>query len=146
MSDSLKDGRSLRTFNVIEDFNREYLAIDVDFSLPFKRVIRSLEKVIEWRGKPCALRCDNGPEYISLELIEWTTMTKITLLYIQPGKPTKNAYVERINGTARREWFELSILKISSMPNYWQLNGNGLAIMNDRIQQLVAYLLGSCCS
>jgi len=71
MSDSLKDGRSVRTFNVIDDFNRECLTIDVDFSLPTRRVIRSLERIIEWRGKPSALRCDNRPEYISQDLIEW---------------------------------------------------------------------------
>ncbi|MFT5810459.1 MAG: putative transposase [Rubritalea sp.] len=68
MSDSLKDGRSLRTFNVIDDYNRECLTIDVDFSLPTKRVIRSLKQVVEWREKSNAIRCDNGPEYISQEL------------------------------------------------------------------------------
>jgi len=93
MSDSLKDGRSVRTFNVIDDFNRECLTIDVDFSLPTQRVIRSLERIIEWRGKPSALRCDNGPEYISQDPIEWANQEQITLLYIQPGKPTQNAYV-----------------------------------------------------
>jgi putative transposase len=111
MSDSLKDGRSLRTFNVVDDFNRECLTIDVDFSLPTKRVIRSLEQIIEWRGKPSELRCDNGPEYVSQDLVDWTTKHKITLLYIQPGKPTQNAYVERFNGTARREWLELNIFE-----------------------------------
>ena len=69
MSDSLSDGRSLRTFNVIDDFNPEGLGIEVDFSLPSGRVIRALEQIIEWRGKPQALGCDNGPEYISQELI-----------------------------------------------------------------------------
>jgi putative transposase len=65
MSDSLQDGKSFRSFNVIDDYNRESLCIDVDYSLPAARVIRSLEPVIEWRGKPVAIRCDNGPEYIS---------------------------------------------------------------------------------
>ena len=111
MSDSLKDGRSLRTFNVIDDYNRECLTIDVDFSLPTKRVIRSLKQVIEWRGKPNAIRCDNGPEYISQELIDWTTKEQITLLYIQPGKPTQNSYVERFNRTARQEWLELNLFE-----------------------------------
>jgi len=60
MSDSLIDGRSLRTFNVLDDFNREGLAVDVDLSLPSARVIRSLKRIIEWRGKPLAIRCDNG--------------------------------------------------------------------------------------
>ena len=78
-----------------------------DFSLPRERVIRSLERIIEWRGKPLALRCDNGPEYISHKLIDWTNQKQITLLYIQPGKPTQNAYVERFNRTVRHEWLDL---------------------------------------
>lgn len=109
MSDSLSDGRSLRTFNVIDDYNREGLAIEVDLSLPSARVIRALEQVIEWRGKPKAIRCDNGPEYISQELINWSVKQQITLLYIQPGKPTQNAYVERFNRTVRHEWLDLNI-------------------------------------
>jgi putative transposase len=68
MSDTLNEGRSIRTFNVIDDFNREGLWVYVDLSLPSARVIRSLEQIIEWRGKPLAIRCDNGPEYISQTL------------------------------------------------------------------------------
>lgn len=107
MSDSLNDGRTIRTFNVIDDYSREGLAIDVDLSLPSARVIRSLEQVIEWRGKPSAIRCDNGPEYIAQCLIDWANEHQITLLYIQPGKPTQNAYVERFNRTVRHEWLDL---------------------------------------
>jgi putative transposase len=69
MHDQLSDGRSFRLFNVIDDFNREGLGIEVDFSLPAERVIRSLNQIIEWRGKPKTIRCDNGPEYISSTLI-----------------------------------------------------------------------------
>ena len=83
MSDSLIDGRRFRTFNVLDDFNREGPGIDVDLSLPSARVIRSLEQIIEWRGKPLAIRCDNGPEYISQTLEDWTMKHHITLLYIQ---------------------------------------------------------------
>ena len=79
MSDSLADGCSWRTFNVIDDYNREGLAIDVDLSMPSTRVIRSLEQ--------------------------------ITLLYIQPGKPTQNAYVERFNRTARHEWLNMHMFE-----------------------------------
>lgn len=107
MSDQLKDGRSLRTFNVIDDYNREGLGIEVGLSLPSARVIRALEQVIEWRGKPASIRCDNGPEYISQMLVEWANRHRITLLYIQPGKPTQNAYIERFNRTARHEWLDL---------------------------------------
>ena len=69
MHDQLSDGRSFRLFNVIDDFNREGLGIEVDFSLPAARVIRSLEQIIEWRGRPSVIRCDNGPEYISAALL-----------------------------------------------------------------------------
>lgn len=109
MSDSLIDGRTLRTFNVIDDYNREGLAIDVDLSMPSLRVIRSLEQVIEWRGKPTAIRCDNGPEYLSGELVTWANKHKITILYIQPGKPTQNAYVERFNRMVRHEWLNMHV-------------------------------------
>jgi len=107
MSDSLGDGRRFRTFNVLDDYNREGLGIDVDFSLPSIRVIRALEQIIEWRGKPLAIRCDNGPEYISQQLVDWTNQRQITLMYTQPGKPTQNAYVERFNRTVRHEWLDM---------------------------------------
>ena len=61
MHDQLSDGRSIRLFNVIDDFNREGLGIEVDFSLPSERVIRSLDRIIEWRGKPATIRCDTAP-------------------------------------------------------------------------------------
>ena len=102
MSDSLIDGRSFRTFNVLDDFNREGLAVDADLSLPSTRVIRLLERIIEWRGKPLPIRCDNGPKYISQTLKNWANQQQINLLYIQPGKPTQNAYIERFNRTARQ--------------------------------------------
>jgi len=104
MHDQLSDGRSYRLFNVIDDYNREGLGIEVDFSLPAERVIRSLDQIIEWRGKPIAIRCDNGPEYISGALQEWAEKRRIRLEYIQPGKPQQNAYIERYNRTVRYDW------------------------------------------
>jgi putative transposase len=109
MSDALADGRKIRTFKVIDDYNREGLAIDVDLSLPSARVIRALEQVIEWRGKPAAIRCDNGPELLSGPLIAWANKNRITMLYIQPGKPTQNAYIKRFNRTARHEWLDMHL-------------------------------------
>jgi len=104
MHDQLADGRSIRLFNVIDDFNREGLGIEVDFSLPSERVIRSLERIIEWRGKPTRIRCDNGPEYVSVALTAWTQQQGIRLEFIQPGKPQQNAYIERYNRTVRYDW------------------------------------------
>ena len=104
MHDQLADGRSIRLFNVIDDYNREGLCIDVDFSLPALRVIRSLEQVMEWRGKPKIIRCDNGPEYASSALMSWAEKRHIKLQFIQPGKPQQNAYIERYNRTVRYDW------------------------------------------
>lgn len=104
MHDQLEDGRSSRLLNVIDDFNREALCIEVDFSLPSERVIRTLNQIIAWRGKPQVIRSDNGPEYISLQIQDWAKRISIKLDYIQPGNPQQNAYVERFNRTLRYEW------------------------------------------
>jgi putative transposase len=100
MHDQLSDGRSIRLFNVIDDFNREGLGIEVDFSLPSECVIRSLEYIMEWRGSPARIRCDNGPEYVSAALMAWASRRSIQVEFIQPGKPQQNAYVERYNVSA----------------------------------------------
>ncbi|SHN26563.1 putative transposase [Duganella sacchari] len=104
MHDQLADGRSIRLFNVIDDYTREGLGIEVDFSLPAERVIRSLDRIIEWRGKPLVIRCDNGPEYISAVTMSWAARRGIRIDFIQPGQPQQNAYVERYNRTARYDW------------------------------------------
>ena len=119
MHDSLSDGRSFRLFNVIDDFNREGLGIEVDFSLPAERVIRSLDRIIEWRGRPKSIRCDNGPEYISQALKTWAGKHGIQLRYIQPGNPQQNAYVERYNRTVRYDWLNQTIFEsISSVQDF----------------------------
>lgn len=104
MHDQLADGRSIRLFNVIDDFNREGLEIEVGFSLPSERVIRSLERIMEWRGRPDRIRCDNGPEYVSGALMAWASRRGVELEFIQPGKPQQNAYIERYNRTVRYDW------------------------------------------
>jgi putative transposase len=95
MADRLGDGRAFRLLNFLDDYNREGLGIEVDFSLSAERVIRSLNRIIEWRGKPKSIRVDNGPEYISGKLLEWAAKRNITIQHIQPGKPQQNAYIER---------------------------------------------------
>jgi len=104
MHDQLSDGRSFRVLNIIDDYNREALGIEIDFSLPSERVIRALKQIIEWRGRPLAIRCDNGPENISGAIQNWAQQTGIAFQYIQPGKPQQNAYIERFNRTVRYEW------------------------------------------
>lgn len=104
MHHNLENGKPYRLFNVIDDFNREGLGIEIDFSLPAERVVRTLNQIIEWRGKPRSIRCDNGPEYVSKLLARWAEQNNIKLLFIQPGKPQQNAYIERYNRTVRYDW------------------------------------------
>ncbi len=124
MADRLTDGRQFRLLNVLDDFNREGLGIEVDFSLPAERVVRSLNQIIEWRGTPLAIRVElsviaplvrattgDGPEYISSTLMIWAEKQGIALNHIQPGKPQQNAYVERYNRTVRHEWLDLYIFE-----------------------------------
>jgi putative transposase len=103
MHDNLTDGRAYRSLNVIDDFNRELLCAEIDLSLPASRVIKALNQIIEWRGKPQAIRSDNGPEYISQKLANWAAKQGITLWFTQPGNPQQNAYIERFNRTMRYE-------------------------------------------
>jgi putative transposase len=130
MSDSLCDGRRFRLLNIIDDFNRESLAIEVDTSLPSLRVIRVLEKLVAHRGCPANIRCDNGPEFISHKLEQWCSheSRKITLQFIQPGRPMQNAYIERKNGSMRRELLNAylfnSLAEVRCLSEEWRLDYN----------------------
>ncbi len=128
MHDQLVDSRSFRLLNVIDDFNREALGMEIDFSLPSERVIRALTQIIEWRGKPLAIRCDNGPENISAAIQNWASQTGIRLEYIQPGKPQQNAYVERFNRTVRYEWLSQyywdNLDEVQRFATQWMYNYN----------------------
>ena len=123
MSDALDSGRSFRTFNVIDDYNREALWIEVDTSLPAARVVRVLENLAEWRGYPQSIRMDNGPELISSKLEHWADTHGVTLNHIQPGKPAQNAYIERFNRTYRAEILDLyvfeSLSQVKAITDEW---------------------------
>lgn len=103
MVDTLYDGRRFRTLNVIDESNREGLAIEIGTTLPSLRVIAVLEELVALHGPPKFLRVDNGPELTSLALTAWCELRGIQLVYIQPGKPQQNAFIERFNRTYRTE-------------------------------------------
>ncbi len=104
MHDQLVDRRPFRLLNVIDDFKREALGIEVDFSLPAERLIRTLEQIISWLGKPNVIRRDNGSENVSGAVQTWASRQGIRIEYIQPGQPQQNAYIERFNRTIRDDW------------------------------------------
>ncbi|MFK7756872.1 MAG: IS3 family transposase [Flavobacteriales bacterium] len=111
MSDALSDGRRIRVFNIIDDCNREALAIRSSISFPAQRVVRVLEELEEHIGLPKKIRVDNGPEFISNHFSDWCKSKAISIHYIQPGKPMQNGYIERFNRLFREDvldayWFE----------------------------------------
>ena len=103
MSDTLVNRRAYRTFNVIDDCARDVLAIEIDFSLTGERVVRVLQQLCEWHGRPDAMRSDNGPEFRSHVVQAWAKENGIAWQFTQPGCPAQNAYIERFNGTFRVE-------------------------------------------
>jgi putative transposase len=130
MSDALTDGRRFRTLNVVEDWNREVLGIEVDFSLPAARVVALLTGLVARYGCPAQVRVDNGPELISHVLQDWCTGQGIILHWIAPGKPTQNAYIERFNGSFRREllnqYLFSSLRQVREQCEQWQYDYNYL--------------------
>ena len=101
MSDALMDGRCFRTFNVIDDYNREALRVEVDISLTAARITRVMDQILLIRGAPERIRVDHGPEFTNATFLAWCEQRNIVIEYTQPGKPTKNAFVERFNGIFR---------------------------------------------
>ena len=91
MSNSLFCGRRFRTFNVVDDYNREALAIEVDLNLPSARVVRALERIVAWRGYPVKMRIDNEPEFLSVTLADWADSNSVQLEFIKPGSQTRTS-------------------------------------------------------
>lgn len=111
MSDALWCGRVFRTFNMVDDYNREALAIEIDLNLPAQRIIRVFYPVAAWRGYPAKIRMDNGPEMTSVKMAAWAEEHGVELEFIQPGKPTQNSFIERFNRTYREEVLDLYVFR-----------------------------------
>lgn len=128
VSDQLADGRKLRTLNVVDDFTRECLAIEVDTGLSGQRVCRVLERLVSERGHPDRIVMDNGPEFTGKAMDRWAYEHQVALQFIQPGKPVQNCFVESFNGTFRNEclnehWF-LSLTHARELVEEWREDYN----------------------
>lgn len=129
MSDALYRGRRFRTLNVLDEGVREELAIEADTSLPAARVVRTLGQLAQWRGLPKAIRLDNGPEFIARELADWCDQHEIELLFIEPGKPNQNAYIEQFNRTFREE--VLNVYLFEDLDQVREISSQWLRIYNE---------------
>lgn len=139
VSDGFVDGRRLRCLNIVDDFTKQCLAIEVDTSLPGRRVVAVLERLAEGWGLPKSVTVDNGPEFISKVLDEWAYRKQLRLRFIQPGKPQQNAYIESFNGKFRDEclnehWF-LSMRHARQVIEAWRQEYN-----NERPHSSLGYL------
>jgi len=128
MSDALWSGQRFRTFNLVDDYNREALTIEVDRSLPAGRVVRVLDRAAAWRGYPKKLRVDNGPELTSVRLADWADDNDVELEFTEPGRPMQNGFVERFNRTYRTEVLDLYIFKklkeVQEITDNWVIEYN----------------------
>jgi putative transposase len=118
--------QSVRLINIIDECSRKALWTEAHRSISAKKLTKILDQVIEWRGKPAYIRCDNGPEFISQELEKWAQQNQIELRFTQPGKPTQNGLIERLNGTLRTEclnleWFENIDQLNDSLQQWWKV-------------------------
>jgi len=128
MADVLSDGRKVRVFNVMDDCNREALAMDVALNYPAKKVVETLVYLEEEIGLPKTIRCDNGPEFISKTLEEWCKRKRVELRFIQPGKPMQNGFMERLNRFYREDvldayWFN-DLHQIRVLTDKWREDYN----------------------
>jgi len=123
MHDVLYDGRRFRTLNVIDEANREALAIEVAQSMPASVLIRTMDRLVDWYGPPLAIRMDNGPEMTSQDFVDWARSKGIALNYIEPGEPNQNAFIERFNRTFRTEVLDAhlfsSIAQVQTIADGW---------------------------
>lgn len=111
MRDTLMTGQVFRTLNLIDEFNREALAIEIDLSLPAERVIRVLDQVKDWRALPMMIRVDNGPEFVAEALAEWGERNGVLLHFIPKGRPQSNSLIKRLDRSFREDILDCSLFE-----------------------------------
>lgn len=109
MHDSLGNGRQIRSLNIIDPYNRACMGMFIYHSIPARRLIEMLERVIESKGKPRSIRTDNGPEFTSKRFQLWLKNSNIKWAKIRKGRPQENCFIERFNRTAREELFDANL-------------------------------------
>lgn len=122
--------QAVRIVNVIDEGSRKALWTEAHNSISAKTLCEALDQIVEWRGCPSYIRCDNGPEFISNRLRQWADLNQVDIRFTQPGKPTQNGIIERLNGTLRKEclnlnWFE-TLDKLNEQIQQWWLEYNSL--------------------
>jgi putative transposase len=128
MHDSLEYGRKVRVLNIIDDFSREALIVNADYSQNSSSLVRQLEELIWTRGVPEKIRVDNGPEFVSKLFMNWCKDKQIVIQYIQPGKPTQNAYIERFNRLFREDVLDAYVFEdlrqLRKLADEWRTDYN----------------------
>jgi putative transposase len=150
MRDTLADGRVFRTLNIVDDYTRECLAIEVDTSLPGARVVRVLERLASLGRQPLHIVVDNGPEFASKAVDQWAARCGVNLRFIDPGKPMQNAFIESFNGKFRDEclsqhWF-ISLEEARSVSEEWRVDYNEQRPHRSLQQQTPAEFAAKCSS
>jgi putative transposase len=128
VSDQLASGRRFRVLNVVDDYTRECVRQIVDYSIGGERVAHSLDELATSRGLPKQIVTDNGPEFTSKAMFLWSQESDVKLHFIEPGKPTQNAFVESYNGKFRdaclnEHWF-LTIDDARRIIESWRIHYN----------------------
>ena len=107
--DRTEDGRQLKFLNIVDEYTRECLVINVARSIKALGVVQSLRNLVVERGAPDFIRSDNGPEFVAQAVQMWLKAAAIETAYIEPGSPWENAYVETFNGKLRDEMLNREI-------------------------------------
>jgi putative transposase len=126
--DTTEDNRTLKLLNVIDEYTRECPAIVVDRSIDADKVVATLDRLAAKRGAPAYLRFDNGPEFIALAVADWCRFNGVGTIFIDPGSPWQNAWIESFNGRLRDEflngWRFDSLLEARVLIEDWRIDYN----------------------